>query len=803
MQGYRGGNRLLSITYLIGLWLVCLSASTWAQRLPDKPSLTWYVPKAPVYRGIVGNSQLVEYTSYSDLAEKLVGRAGKPYHLSLELTKTKAVDWQILRTIPPASSLIIELADSVMTDSLLPILATWPALEKISLNANPLAGRSFKFAPDGKGGYTVIGGTENIRPRIALTGWEKLRALSEVTLSGDIDLEQTLIALKTAPALESLYLQLFVGADNQRTATALGNLKSLKRLMMTGLPQNFAQAAKGMQNLTSLTIFSPAIDELNAGLTYLTGLQHLYITAFNQADKLQKLRLRQLVNLQTLLIQGRSPSAISLDSVLAGLTSLKSLTIDQTKLRSFPSCVLANKGLVSLSMADDSLTTLPEKLDQLTALESLTLDNNPLHLLPESLCRLIRLKKLSLSRCELETLPATIGQLTSLTSLALNTNQLKSLPGEVSQLTELRQLNVSMNELTVLPVELALLPHLETVAAFWNKIAVFPVGLTRLRELYLTDNQLTEMPPSLGNMTRLRVLLIDNNLINALPEQIGKLDSLETLVIGGNRLTALPNAIGSLRRLGQLALGLNQVRELPETIGGLTSLTSVSLSDNPIARLPAAIGNWTKVKTVTFRLPQLEALPEQIGRWQALENLTVESDRLLVLPNELTECNQLTYLTLTGKRLIGLPEALNKLPYLADISLDGRADSLTGQGRGQIIALPASLATCKALTRLAVLNQQQFDGVEGMQVATALPGLKHLSFINCGITELTGIPWKSLTVSTLNLSQNRISQLTAAVLDMPNLEQVNLSDTNLPAHLNRFFLRRSELAEALKTEPAR
>jgi Leucine-rich repeat (LRR) protein len=173
---------------------------------------------------------------------------------------------------------------------------------------------------------------------------------------------------------------------------------------------------------------------------------------------------------------------------------------------------------------------------------------------------------------------------------------------------------------------------------------------------------------------------------------------------------------------------------------------------------------------------------------------------MLALPAALADCQQLAYLAVVGRRLIGLPESLGKLTHLSSLLMDGRADSLTGQGRGQVLALPASLANCRELTSLSMLNQQQFDGAECLQLAARLPYLKHLVLINCGISGLDGIPWKSLSATTLNLSQNRISQLPAALLDMPNLEQANFSDTNLPGHLSRFFLHRTSLIDALKKQ---
>ncbi|MBO0948065.1 leucine-rich repeat domain-containing protein [Fibrella forsythiae] len=796
MQGYRGNNcQRQWATYLIGLLTICLPDFSIAQQLTEQ-HLPWYIPQRSAPSRYIGSSAIIEYTSLQDLAEKLAQRTDGPYHLSIKLDKNPPAYWQQLRAIPPATSLAIELADSVMTDTLVAILASWNSLKRLDITG--ITGpRSYTIVTNAKG--EKVFGSSIYTKRLSATGWGKLRSVQEVLISNEIDLNQAATVLRQLPALESLTIRQFLDRTIQNVPVEFAGLERLRKLTVSGgISWNYKQTFSALPDLDELVITDPDIRELNAGLPYLTKLTCLQITVFGRSTALHQLRLGGLTNLQSLYVMSRSQSAISLDSTLTGLTTLRRLSIEQTKLKSFPVSLLTNKKLTYLSMPDADLETIPDQIDQLPALEELILDNNPLHRLPAALGKLSRLNRLSVSKCELDSLPAAIGQLASLTGLSLNSNVLTALPASMGQLSQLRQLNVAMNQLTELPVELGTLPNLETIAAFWNKIARFPAGFSRVRDLYLTDNLLTELPAALGTLTHLRTLMVDNNQISSLPAGIGQLDSLQTLGIGGNPLTALPNSIGGLRRLNRLDLGMSQIRELPETIGGLTSLTSVSLKDMPLTRLPASIGAWRQVRQALFRLPQLESLPEEVGQWQHLESLTIESDRLLVLPEKLTDCQQLGYLSVTGKRLIGLPESIGKLISLSQITLDGRADSLSGQGIGKFTMLPAGIVNCKALTSLLVLNQQQFDGIEGMQLVERLPGLRYLSFVNCGLTELTGISWKKLQAFTVNLSRNRISQLPAGILDMPQLEQLNLSETNLPGPLNQFFFRRSELVQAFK-----
>ncbi|RYF72555.1 MAG: leucine-rich repeat domain-containing protein, partial [Cytophagaceae bacterium] len=474
MQGYRGNNcqrrwvtpLWLGKLCLMSLLTICLPYWSIAQQ-PIRKELTWYVSQQSSPSRYLGGSVIVEYSSLPDLAEKLARRTDKPYHLSIKLDKNPAAYWQQLRAIPPATSLAIELADSVMSDTLVDILANWIDLKRLDITG--ITGpRSYTIVTNAKG--EKVFGSSFSQKSLPATGWDKLRSVQEVLLSNEIDLNQAINALRQLPALESLTVRQFLDRSNQNVPVELTGLGRLRKLTISGgISWNYKKTFSALPNLDELQLTDPDIRELNAGLPYLTKLTRLQITVFGQSPALPQLRLGGLTNLQTLYLMSRSQSAISLDSTLAGLTTLRRLSIEQTKLKSFPASLLANKELMYLSMPDADLETLPDQIDQLRALEELLLDNNPLHRLPAALCRLSRLNRLSVSKCELDSLPAAIGQLTSLTGLSLNSNLLTHLPTSMGQLRQLRQLNVAMNQLTELPAELGTLPKLETIAAFWNK----------------------------------------------------------------------------------------------------------------------------------------------------------------------------------------------------------------------------------------------------------------------------------------------------------------------------------------------
>ncbi|MEZ0485070.1 leucine-rich repeat domain-containing protein [Fibrella aquatica] len=803
MQGYRGSNRLF---FVIVSWLICFSSGASAQQ--SDIFMPVYSPKSG--NSFVSAPRLTNYTTFSDLAGKLASQKNEAYRLYAEFSTKEPIDWEALRTIPPATYLSIHLLDSVNIDPLLPILATWPTLKTIMISGVANGPNSFTTLRNAKG-EIISTSRVNVYKPFPMKGWEKLQSVEEVLIYDELELGQVCTALATMPRLTTLTIHQALNRKELPLTPKLSALRGLQKLTITGwvMFQNYADAFRGLTNLRELIITDADCNDLTAGLNVLPALQSLHVTA----SSIDRLRLGKLPRLETLHLNGQpfvqaprsftasnntSPSVVSLDSTFLGLTSLKKVSFEKVKLAAFPASLLANAGLMFLSIPDADLKALPADLDKLVALEELILDKNSLHQLPDALGKLSRLTRLSASKCELTSLPASIGQLTSLTSLSVDTNQLTALPASVGQLTALKQLNVSLNQLTSLAGELGTLPNLKIIAAFGNSIGRFPVHLIHVQDLYLSNNQLTTLPGSIGVMKHLRQLFIDENPITALPNEIEQLDSLRTLVLGGNQLTTLPSSIGSLRGLVQLTVGKNQLREVPETIGRLTKLTALGLSDNPIVRLPGSLGNLSNLTQLGLKLPQLEAIPETVGQCSALNYLYVESDMMLTIPTEVTNCSQLKMLSLTGSRFIGLPESIGQLTKLNTITLDGGTRAGLTQGQGRVVALPASLVKCSELETLTVRNQQQFDGLDGLQLAAGLPNLKQLTFSNCGITGLEGGFWKNLKVVALDLTKNRFSEIPAAILEMPNLNFVHFSENYLPMELNRSFYFKTDLARLLK-----
>lgn len=787
-------------TYLfVALGLTGLTPLSCAQQARPQTPLTWYVPET-ARLPVEPHRTLVGYSSWAELADKLATDPQQPYHLTLLPRQQSTADWRVLRTIRPATSLTVQLNDSTSADSLMPILAQWPTLRTLRISGETRP-HSMTVVTDPKTGASTIKSTRTDWP-LPRAGWDKLLAMNDVTLGDGLRLDSGVRALQALPGLETLTLEAFV-SEQTALVPSLSRLRQLRHLTIrwtAGLIDYDALLSE-LTNLETLTIHAFDLAKLNAGLRHLSRLKTLDVSCTWKEASMATLRLGHLPQLQTLCLRSgpiQPSKPVALDSTLLGLTTLRHLVLEHVPIASFPPSLLANRQLTTLSIHDAQLTTLPDQMDQLAELTELSLDRNPLRHVPPSICRLSGLHQLGLSHCELETLPQTIGQLRSLTHLSLSTNQLTAVPASIGQLAQLRQLNLTMNQLTTLPASVGQLPQLETLVVVWNQLTELPGGFARLLHLYAADNQLTDLPLAPSSWRRLRSLTLNSNPIRYLPDAIGQLDSLETLTLGDNQLTELPASLGNLRRLRELTIGPNQLRELPATIGNLTALTAVSITSNPIETLPPSVGAWRQLRVAKLDLPKLRQVPEQIGQWHNVEDLTIESDNLLVLPNELTDCRSLTTLLVGGGRLMGLPERIGQLARLTELILRGRVDSTSGRAVGAMVALPGSLADCQALTDLTVQHQPQLDGTEALQLTTRLPLLNRLILQDCGLTDLGHVAWADLRATYLNLSQNRLSELPAALLRMPRLREVDFSSNNLPAHLNRAFRGMVQLVEAIR-----
>ena len=125
---------------------------------------------------------------------------------------------------------------------------------------------------------------------------------------------------------------------------------------------------------------------------------------------------------------------MTLPESIGNLTSLNSLYLSKTSLKTLPESIGNLTSLNSLYLRDTGLESLPESIGNLTSLSSLVLSETDIRMLPESIGNLASLKNLVLSKSGLKLLPKSIGNIKGLLSLNLSGMDLNSIDKSIISL---------------------------------------------------------------------------------------------------------------------------------------------------------------------------------------------------------------------------------------------------------------------------------------------------------------------------------------------------------------------------------
>ena len=734
-----------------------------------------------------------QYTSWADLAERSA-QSKRPISLILSLDSVnQRADWASLRRVQHVHSLNLSLPNrfpATAFDSLLHALANWPELVHLDISSDR---------------------TGQISPRRAQTG---LTMRSEIRLAtvrsanfvgtGD-ELTDCVSFLRHCPALNTLTVNGFSTYEKPLPLPAeLGYLTQLRTLHLSSGSgvSNLDSALAGLRQLTALYMTNTGDGlGLTKALNNLPNLRKLELRFGITDSNLGGLALGRLHALDTLELHFISGTRFPIDSVLAGVTSLKAVILENGMLSTLD-WMADNPNLRSLALTGCRFPPSRRSLTMLTQLETISIEqSDSLGVFPEQFTTLPNLRELTLSDAQLSSLPPGIGAMHLLKALNLYHNNLQRLPAELGDLKALKTLNLGNNQLITLPASLLRLPLLESLALYDNQLADLPAGigqLPRLQHLFLSNNQLSTLPDELTNCRKLLSLVVDHNPLTALPEAIGRLDSLRTLTLTDTRLRTLPSSIGQLTNLRTLTISGGRLSALPHELGECRQLDRLVLNDSSLTTLPASLFSLKKLAVLNLTLPQLRVLPDGLTSLPNLTDLTLEMPQLLVLPNELGCLSNLRELTVRSRKLLGLPNSLGRLTRLTALHIDGEVASGASQPLGNMELLPDSIRFCAGLTEIRIENQPAFDGTDAIRKTARLPRLNWLSLVRCGIEQVADIDWKTVLFSSLYLDENNLRTVPEGLLDAPNLQSVNLvGNARLPAGLSQIFMNKNTLRKAL------
>ena len=341
------------------------------------------------------------------------------------------------------------------------------------------------------------------------------------------------------------------------------------------------------------------------------------------------------------------------------------------------------------------------------------------------------------------------------------------------------------------------------------------VGLHRMRHLHLQDNQLTSLSADiLAPLIGMHVLSLARNHLTTLPaDAFDALAKLTTLDLRGNRLDSLPDAtFGTAPRLTHLYLQDNQLAELPAGIFGTDPrLTHLYLHNNQIAALPAGIfGAAPGLTHLYLHNNQLASLPDATfsgftpgltelslqdnpgAPFALTTNLVVDEDaktvqvqvplaapEALTIPFTLTggASDQNVEASLAAGTFSSAPQtvafAADNAPVTASLdSLPTLSDGITGielVAGDDTVVIRNGICGHTPEVRDAILADANVTSDCGSVSATELALVRTLALNRKDIAELTVYDFIGLAgLTTLDLSENALTELPAGVFDRPD-----------------------------------
>ncbi|KAL8116960.1 TMV resistance protein N-like [Apium graveolens] len=352
-----------------------------------------------------------------------------------------------------------------------------------------------------------------------------------------------------------------------------------------------------------------------------------------------------------------------------------------------------------------------------------------------------------------------------------------------------------------------------------------------LQNLYLEGCiSLKEVHISIGSL----VSLVSLNLkgcenLRSLPDTICNSRALEVLCIEEcTRLEALPVKLGNIKSLTELNACRISVPRLPDSIGYLSKLVMLRLDHNyKLEYLPSTICNLRELEVLSIsHCTNLEALPVELRKLESLRELNAETIGVLKLPDSIGYLSKLVKLRLDQNyKLEYLPNTICNLRALEVLSINdctnvealpvelGNMESLRElKARGITISkLPDSICNIGSLEILWIEDCNKLESLPDQ-----LWKLTRLSSLDVrGATLLKELPnidssQTSLSLTSMDLSETKITALPSGISQLSNLEELFLRDcghllsiAELPPNLTYFYAHNCTCLERLNLSNAK
>ncbi|XP_050674577.1 toll-like receptor 7 [Leptidea sinapis] len=321
-------------------------------------------------------------------------------------------------------------------------------------------------------------------------------------------------------------------------------------------------------------------------------------------------------------------------------------------------------------------------------------------------------------------------------------------------------------------------------------------GLRELHTLDLAQNNIRKIPSDLFcalenvitlNLTRNKIKFVDEL---GFGHKCGS--TLQTIDLSHNDIMSLPadSEILHLRRLTQLFLQNNKISELPtEVFSDLLSLKVVNLSENAINYLPEGLfQNSKEIREIYLRNNELELLPKRI--FNRLEQLLVLDISVNKLKGDQIEVEtfggliRLIVLDLSNNVIARISKNMFKdLFFLQILNLSNNS---IGFIEGNAFSPLFNLHTLNlGLNKIRTVEDHMFNGLFILNKMNLnnnlLAYVSENAFKNCS------------DLKELDLSSNKLTEIPAAILQLPFLKSLDLGENLLTEITNSSFKNLSQL----------
>ncbi len=280
------------------------------------------------------------------------------------------------------------------------------------------------------------------------------------------------------------------------------------------------------------------------------------------------------------------------------------------------------------------------------------------------------------------------------------------------------------------------------------------ISIDQLEKGFETCKKLFFKYEQLGIKEYNKIPLINSHILEKLEELVqNAIPNLESYEFTNNTF----GFVEEYSRVLKLGLPDKNLNSLPEDIGILEELETLNLQGNVIIDLPNSFLDLTNIKRINLSENQIRYLPQGFGKNQKkLIKLNLSGNHLRSIDSNYMFLENLKILKLNSNDLNRLYDVFQKLKNLEYLSL----------AYNSLSEIPRSIFSLKQLRRLD-LSMNRLISIP------IISNVQNLNFLNISSNRLENITktiGKLVNLKTLNLNNNKLHELPEEVGNLTNLE---------------------------------